>query len=196
MLLKGDATKNVDTTKQTHFPGVRAYCLFHYSQQKIKIIQNSVLFLFLNVRHLRIRSKYNHIVPKESFGGSSPFLNYVCVLIKGEAENIQNKILSPGPGRTLDHIFLDTHPLPKLMEILEVRLELCSLQPGFFSPSPYLRKRIRSHIFQGSFKRWSPRPLPPPHCSTSPKSLNFIEHHNACALYFVSTSPTPLTKIL
>lgn len=39
---------------------------------------------------MRIGSKYKHVVQKESFGGSSPFLKYVCVLITEEAENIQN----------------------------------------------------------------------------------------------------------
>lgn len=63
----------------------------------------------------------------------------------------------------------------------------------FFFSFSLPKKMYSIPYLSGSFKRWSPRPLPPPHCSASPKSLNFIEHHNACALYFVSTSPTPLT---
>lgn len=81
----------------------------------------------------------------ESFRGSRPFLGYTAVLSTEEAETIKGNF-NPDPDRDLGPLFLEFCPLPRLIEILTVGLELCSLSPGILSLSVYLRKLMRYHI--------------------------------------------------
>lgn len=129
------------------------------------------------------------MVPKESFGGSSPFLNYVCVLITGEAENIQSNF-NPWSWQSFGSSLSVYSSSSQTHGDTGSGTGAVLFAAWIFFSLYYLRKPIRSYIFQGHSRGGLPLT---PCCSTSLKSLNFIEHHNACALYLVSTSPTPLT---